>query len=847
MVWVKSKVTIPRTVPNAIERKKLFTILANNRMKKLTIIRAPAGYGKTTLLCQWLGHIDESVAWFTIDRNDNDPIRFLKYLIHTLVLSTLKDLEQKLSNLLDEITSFETVVDTLLNEMDACKENIHIVFDNFQVIQHPQIHQIFIRLIEYLPANVRIYITTRTDLELPLADWRVKGWMLEVEIGQLCFDLEELQYFYFKSFSNDEQVGVLKPLLKITEGWVAGIQLIKLSTGDVIDNLSSKDILAKATPYIHEFFMQEILSSLPSSIQDFLIRTSILNHLQPSICITITNESEGLATLVDLDRKGVFIERLQLHPPIYRYHTLFRYALQYELKRQYSYEMINSIYFEAATNLCDRGDYAAAIELALNGELYELAHEWIQKYLVEIFAEGHTLAFGQWIQILRDAQYPVDINMLVLYITTLFSMHEIEKANEIIEELLFRQDASKWMDGFKFIAVSKIFEIINAYVTYMKDGDLEKAKEGLQTRVNVRKEKSSLYHISLKYNQFEPRILRTIAGSKGKFLPIEKLDALIHVLCESEIKERNITGVTYGLMAEILYEINDLDRATKELEIALQYGLRFQDPGLFIPMYLLKARIYITKKQFEDAHLLLIKAMKETDKPYWIGVLHIMKAQAYLSEGNISYAQREFFKVTDFINYRIASRNPFYLLVQGRILYAKNQIEEALQIAIRLKEGAIQEKQVVTFIEAGLLEAACHFELEKEESALTILHDTLEQGALYGYCRTFLEEEVILPLLHKYWRIRQHNKRNIFNSVPLAYVNKLLQKNNLVYEFLDNFTSREKDVLQLLAEGASNNEIAQRLHLTEGTIRVYLTEIYSKIGVKSRMKAILWAKQWLGY
>lgn len=208
----------------------------------------------------------------------------------------------------------------------------------------------------------------------------------------------------------------------------------------------------------------------------------------------------------------------------------------------------------------------------------------------------------------------------------------------------------------------------------------------------------------------------------------------------------------------------------------MQYGLRFQDPGLFIPMYLLKARICLTRKQFEEAHLLLIKAMKETDKPYWIGVLHIMKAQAYLLEGNISYAQQEFFRVTDFINYRIASKNPFYLLVQGRILYAKNQIEEALQIAIRLKEGAIQEKQVVTFIEAGLLEATCHFELEKEESALTVLHDTLEQGALYGYCRTFLEEKYVLPLLHKYWRIRQHNKRHKFNSVPSAYVNKLLQK-----------------------------------------------------------------------
>ncbi|MDM5231355.1 LuxR C-terminal-related transcriptional regulator [Lysinibacillus pakistanensis] len=846
MVWVKSKVTIPRTVPNAIERKKLFTILANNRMKKLTIIQAPAGYGKTTLLCHWLRHIDESVAWFTIDRNDNEPRRFFKYLIHTLSVSTLNDLEQKLSNLLDEIPSLETIVDTLLNELDTYKEKIHIVFDNFQVIQHPQIHQIFIRLIEYLPANVRIYITTRTNLELPLANWRVKGWMLEVGIGQLCFDLEELQYLYYNTFSNDEKVGALKPLLKITEGWVAGIQLIKISTGNV-DNLNSKEILLKAGPYIHEFFIQEILSSLPSSIQDFLIRTSILNHLEPDVCITITNKVASLATLVDLNQKGLFIECMQIHPPVYRYHTLFKYALQAELKRQYSYEMINSIYCEAATNLCDRGDYVAAIELALNGELYELAHEWIQKYLVEIFAEGHTLSFGQWIQILRNVQYSVDINMLVLYITTLFSMHEIEKAYEIIEELLFKQDASKWMDGFKFIAVSKIFEIINAYVTYMKDGDLEKAKVGLQTQVNVRKEKSSLYHISLKYNQFEPRILRTIAGSKGKFLPIEKIDALIHVLCESEIKDRNITGVTYGLLAEVLYEVNDLARASKELETALQYGLRFQDPGLFIPMYLLKARICLTRKQFEEAHLLLIKAMKETDKPYWIGVLHIMKAQAYLLEGNISYAQQEFFRVTDFINYRIASKNPFYLLVQGRILYAKNQIEEALQIAIRLKEGAIQEKQVVTFIEAGLLEATCHFELEKEESALTVLHDTLEQGALYGYCRTFLEEKYVLPLLHKYWRIRQHNKRHKFNSVPSAYVNKLLQKNYLVDEFLDSFTSREKDVLQLLAEGASNYEIAQQLQLTEGTIRVYLTEIYGKIGVKSRMKAILWAKQWLGY
>ncbi|MFJ7370963.1 LuxR C-terminal-related transcriptional regulator [Lysinibacillus sp. NPDC098008] len=710
---------------------------------------------------------------------------------------------------------------------------MHIVLDNFQAIQHPQIYQLLIRFIEYLPANIHIYLTTRSHLELPLANWRVKGWVLEVGIRQLRFDLEELQAFYYSSSNDEQQVNALKPLLKQTEGWIAGIQLIRLSNDD--------------GTYIDEFFMQEIVTELPVALQDFLIRTSILNDLEPCVCTVITNEANSLAKLIELEKNGVFIEQIAGHPSVYHYHTLFRKALQNELRKRYSFETVTAIYWEAATNLCQRGDYVAAIELALNGELYELAHEWIQCYLVEIFAEGHTLLFRQWVQVLRHAQFSVDINLLVLYITTLFSMHEIDRANEIIKELLFKQDALQWMDSFKFIAVSKIFEIINAYVAYMKDGNLEKAKVGLQTRVNVRKEKSSLYRISLKYNQFEPKILRTMAGMKGRFLPVEKIDALIQVLCDSEIKERNITGVTYGLLAEILYEINDRERASKELETALQYGLHFQDPGLFIPMYLLKARIYMTNKQFEEAYILLHEAMKKTDKPYWIGVLYIMKAQAYLQEGNISYAQQEFFRVTDFINYKIARRNPFYLFVQSKIYYAKNQIEEALQIAIRMKEGAIQEKQVGTLIEASLVEAACHFELGKEEAALAILHDALEQGALYGYCRTFLDEEAILSLLHKYWRIRQHNKQDAFQSVPLAYVYKLLQQNNYTDEWYDSFTPRERDVLQLLAEGASNNEIAQRLQLTEGTIRVYLTEIYAKIGVKSRMKAIVWAKEWLGY
>lgn len=843
MVWVKSKITIPQTVPNAIERNKLISILSNNRMKRLILVKAPAGYGKTTLLSQWFDQISEHVAWFSIDCSDNEPKRFLKYLIHTLSVS---DIEQKVSPLIDNSCPYEFIVDALLYELELYRNNIHIVFDRFDIIQNRSIHKILIRLIEYLPNNVRIYVTTRTNLSLPFTLWRMKEWMLEVGRNELSFDFEEIQkIFAIHSFEN--QTNLLKQILIRTEGCPAFIQLILFASDSLLEEESSDKLIDNASSFIYEYFIQETLDPLPLPTQDFLIRTSILNRLEPDVCNKITNRSDSLNILIQLENNGIYVVSSKEQQPIYRYHILFKEALQQELRVRYSRDKIISIYRDAATILCEKGDNVLAIGLAINGELYEMAHEWIQTYLVEIFAEGQTELFGQWVQQLRSVNYPVDINSLVLYITTLFSMHEIDKANEIIEELFFKQDSSKWMDGFQFIAVTKIFEIINAYVAFMKDGNIEKAKKGLMTRVNVREEKSHLYHISLKYNLFEPRILRTFAGAKGKLLPVEKMDELIEVLCQSEIKDRIITGVTYGVLAELLYETNDLERASKELEKALKYGHNFHDPGLFIPMYLLKARIFMAKKQYEDARILLANVTNLNANSYWTSLLYIMKSLTYLFEGNVSYAKLDFLKSSDYMNYKIAAKQPFYLLTQARILLADNYKEEALKIAVRVKESAVQENQIVTIIEAGILEAVCNLSLGKEDSALFNLHGTIEFAAPYGYIRPFIEEEAIFPLLNKYYRIRQNDTSHIFNSIPLTYVKKVLRNIPSLGENLTIFTPRERDVLWLLAQGATNNQIANQLVLSEGTVRVYLTEIYAKIGVTSRMKAIKWAIEKLGY
>lgn len=185
------------------------------------------------------------------------------------------------------------------------------------------------------------------------------------------------------------------------------------------------------------------------------------------------------------------------------------------------------------------------------------------------------------------------------------------------------------------------------------------------------------------------------------------------------------------------------------------------------------------------------------------------------------------------------------MLVQARILLAKEQSKEALQIVIRVKEKALQERQISTIVEATVLEAICQMKVSHEEVALTTLHEALEQGAPYGYIRTFLDEVAIIPLLKKHIKIRKNRTSSHCYSVPLAYVEQLIEaspEDTQQDTVMDTLTPREQDVLRLLTSGVSNNDIANQLSLTTGTVRIYLSRIYSKLDVNSRMQAVLLVK-----
>ncbi|MFJ7935004.1 LuxR C-terminal-related transcriptional regulator [Sporosarcina sp. NPDC096371] len=847
-IWLESKITVPIVSEKTIERRRLNELLGQKNLARISIIRAPAGYGKTTMLSQWGRYFDGPVAWLSIDATDNDPVRFLKYLIRTVAHAHHNEMDLHLLSHFKDRSQLpiELLVDSFLNELGSMASKVHIVIDDYHLIENSSIHNVMTRIIDYLPSNCNVYIASRTELPLPLAKWRVRSWLVEIGMQQLCFTYGEVKQFYEKQSLVMDDAHALQHVWEITEGWPAGIQLAGLSLSTSEYSGWSLQQFDGGDSFVTEFLLKEILATLPSATQDFLICTAILDRLDPSICDSLTNRSDSLDILLELERLGLFIVRLHTKEPTFRYHHLFAESLQGELKNRYAKDVICSMYQKAATIYRENSDFISAIELAMNGQSYELAEEWINTFIVDILAAGQASTFIRWVQTFLRNNYAVHPETMVMYAYTLALDNKLEESYRLIANLESQHEINQWMDNAEYRRAAGDFLGVKAYILILRNGDIEQAGKLMRKRLENRPKNSKWNSISIQHNQVEPTLLRTSIGGRGKLWQDEEVMAFFELFRQTVFKDLNMTGYSYGIRAEMLYERNRVKEALPELEEALRYGHRFKDPGLLVPMYLLKSRIYMVRKQFVAAHALLDYAMERVKEHHWLNALYAMKVQVYLQENNIFHAEREFSKITMHHGCKVESRQPFCTLTHVRLLLAKKQPGEALKFIIQAKTRAMQEGQVSTNVEASVLEAICQAVLMNEDAALEALHEALEQGKPYGYVRTFLDEADIASLLRKYMNKRQSGITAHWDSVPYSYAEQLLEDNKDGLQLggaMDALTPREQEVLQLLAGGATNREIASRLFLSEGTVRVYLSNIYGKLGVNSRTQAVLLVKE----
>ena len=884
MLLLNTKLNVPPVRPLHVQRTELIQKLDRLREYKLTLIVASAGYGKTALVSEWIAQSAMRVAWFSIDGGDNDPVRFWDYVI-AAIQTAYPDIGEQTLTLLHEPQSLpiETILSTLINELSTLSDMLTVVLDDYHVIESSAIHDGLAFLVEHMPSQIRLIMTTRTDPPLPLARMRVRSQLLELRSTDLRFSPPQIAAFFADVMGLTLTTEEIKALDTRVEGWIAGLQLAGLALQGKRDTAEFITSFAGDHRYVLDYLGDEILDRLPDATQQFLLQTSVLERLNVDLCDTVTGVGGSYSVLEHLERNHFFVVALDDKRQWYRYHRLFADFLQHRLKLKYP-ERVKELHQRASHWFERNGLQSEAISHALAAQDYERAAELVQniaELLIWRRAEHNTLLgwltalpdrvmqiyprlylYHAWVlhltsqmsaakQRIRDAEStlnhavdspdPLMAGMLAAVHSTLTGLHQqfpetltlSRKALELLPE-----EAVSW----------RCMAAINLGVTCAYIGEIHEAVEVLSYAMELSQEigssfamLSAFWHLSSL--QTAQLTLRAAENTCQQLKQAAHIPGLQHF---------PTSGYVALLLGEICMERNDLEAAEHYLlESAEQIN-----PESF-PLALLRAYIALSR-------LKTLQGDTESAEYYWqlaeqlermsklqgrATLLSISRARRWLEQGNLEavegWTAENQLGLDDEFSYH---REAHYLML-ARFYIAKGIIaDKALYLLNRMVKRAEASQRNGSLIRALILQAVA-FHVDKDnQNAMESLARALVLAEPEQPLRVFADEgQPIALLLEK--TLDMQRKGQLAQRISSEYAAQLLTamgKNGLspapkprtVGHLVDALSARELEVLRLLADGLESSEIADRLFIAVDTARTHIKNIYGKLGVHSRWEAI---------
>lgn len=438
-----TKLHVPAWRPGSVSRPRLVAALERGAGRKLTLVSAGVGFGKSTLLAEWLASDqagDRPVAWVSLDSGDNDPALFWTYLVTALCQARPAAGEHALSLLRSpHPPPIESVLTVLINELAALEETIILVLDDLHTIESRPIHEALAFLIDRLPPSLRLVAATRADPPLPLSRYRGRGELAEVRTADLRFSPEEAAAFFNEMMGYELAVGDVAALEARTEGWIAGLQLAALSMRGQRDVAGFIRTFAGDHRYVVDYLIEEVLQRQPEDDRTFLLQTAILDRLNGPLCSAVTGQSDGGARLEALERGNFFVVPLDDTRTWYRYHHLFGDVLRARLLAEYP-DLVAPLHRRASAWFERHGSTADAIRHALAGGDVERAADLVELAAPTTRRNRQEATLLGWLQSLPDEvlrRRPVLCN---LYAGALMSNGKFEG----VEERL--RDAERWLD-----------------------------------------------------------------------------------------------------------------------------------------------------------------------------------------------------------------------------------------------------------------------------------------------------------------------------------------------------------------------------------------------------------------
>jgi LuxR family maltose regulon positive regulatory protein len=848
-----TKLNLPALSKYLVSRQDLIMQLNQGLDKRLTLVSAPAGYGKSTLIVEWLNTINIPYCWLSLDKKDNDPVRFLTYLIQALKkidINIGKTIQTLLAS--PQLPAFEVLITNLINDLAKLSSTFVLVVDDYHLINEQKIHTIIQYLLDCQSLSLNLVLITRQDPPFNLSRLRVAHQLTDIRAKDLKFKLSEVEDFFKNKMSLSLKQQDIAILANRTEGWIASLQLAAISLQKKNQQAINRFINSFGGSHRHviDYLFEEVIKELNQDIYIFLCQTAILDSLNPALCNAITGREDSARMLSLLKESNLFVIPLDQEYNFYRYHQLFAEYLLTELDK----EEKNTLHLKAANYLEKEGYLIEAINHAIAANTTSKAIALIEKVADNLFQNGEIKTLVNLIDLLPQEDIREDINLNFYKIIGLFFDGQVQEAEFHLSMLI---DNSTVVEKSGFLGRCKLlqvlFNIIKGETSFYK-----LAKESLDLI-----DKSDYF--------FYSGALLTIGwaeASRGRIK--EAIDAFNRALFTGKKLEQPFIA----LIALINLALNLIKHGERKKAKALcQQGLRYfvDQGGQLLPIaeviYITLGMVAFEENKLKEAKEYLIKGIKLVEQ---LGLTHLYsEAKLYLASVYYALGERnetleilqelyDFSKVIDFSylitrieNYKIelylkednlelalenyanesnACANQIYI----RILLAQQNFEKALELLQTIEENTKKQENYRNLITIHLLQSYALKGLGAKDKAIKYLKEALSIAAPEEFYRPFIEDgQPITQLLSEVKSLAPTFVSNVIKQFDKN--SKVNEKNEKLIEPLSD---RELEILQLIAQGYSNKGIAKELFITVGTTKWHIHNLYGKLGVNRRAQAI---------
>lgn len=887
-----TKLYLPRARQTLVERPALLDQLKEGLRGKLTLVSAPAGFGKTSLVAAWRKETDTPLAWFSLDEEDNEPARFLDYLIGALQMVD-EDLGDESAELLKKSSSapLKVVLTSLLNEINAYDKEFVLAFDDYHVITDHGIHDALSFLIERLAPHAHALIATRSDPPFPLGRLRARGDLKELRATDLRFDATEAAAFLNDVMSLDLTPHDIDALEERTEGWIAGLQLSALTLQGRANRSEIVKEFAGDNRFVLDYLMEEVLNCQTEQVQDFLLRTSVLTRLNGSLCDALTDDQSGHEMLEQLDRANLFLIRLDNRGEWFRYHHLFADLLRLKLKQKQS-GSIHELQ-KKASDWCEKNSLSEeAVIYALASRDWDRALDLIEPIAFQVISLGGFERLKHWLEAIPESALQARPTVFPLYIPTLLYKEEFEKVEKYVQlieavesEVVRKRLGSLIWTSRAFIALAMhdlktSDEYSRRSFEFLTPDDVTQRAVAMQTTVRVAslrgdtKECLRAVQAALPaYRQAKHLIFQVwgqtyvgiVHGMQGHLREsAEDLRNAIRFSREHLQSRPETLLYSFTCLADVYREWNDLENAKANLNDALtlirQTG-RESYVGFIRENLQNLALILDLCNDSSQADALIEQGLRRV-RGYGNEItakqLEALKAFLVLRRGGDAvqvsrWAETSGLSVDDEAQYL----KEFEHNVLARWLIVSGKAKLALPLLARLVAAAEAGSRGRTVIELMIVQALAYQALSNEAEAMSSLEKALELAHAEGYVRTFIDEgeplsKLLLELLKQNGKRWESEKpellqyvvklKEVFGPsgpVPTAKAAPTPGAEPLPWWYVeDPLSERELEVLQHVGRGLSNQEIADKLFLSAGTVKRHMSNIYQKLDVHSRTQAL---------